>query len=108
MDQTLIRDLVSADEEYLRDESKKVGYADTISFPETHEQVAQIMAQLYKDATPVTVQGSRTGLASAAVPFGGHILNMSRMDKVLGMRVEDDKFPDRRVFNDCWGDYHFH
>lgn len=92
MDQTLIRDLVSADEEYLRDESKKVGYADTISFPETHEQVAQIMSQLYKDATPVTVQGSRTGLASAAVPFGGHILNMSRMDKVLGMRVEDDKF----------------
>lgn len=92
MDQTLIRKLVSADEEYLRDESKKVGYAQTISFPETHEQVREIIAQLYEEGTPVTVQGSRTGLASAAVPFGGHIMNMSRMDKVLGMREEDGHF----------------
>ncbi len=92
MDQTLIRKLVSADEEYLRDESKKVGYAESISFPETHEQVREIMAELYKTGTPVTVQGSRTGLASAAVPFGGHVLNLSRMDKVLGMRQENDRF----------------
>ncbi|MBQ3022015.1 MAG: FAD-binding oxidoreductase [Clostridia bacterium] len=88
----LIRKLVSADEEYLRDESKKVGFAETISFPENHEQVREIMAQLYKDGTSVTVQGSRTGLASAAVPFGGHILNTSRMDKVLGMREKDGHF----------------
>ncbi len=92
MDQTLIRKLVSADEEYLRDESKKVGHAESISFPETHEQVCQIMAELFVTGTSVTVQGSRTGLASAAVPFGGHVLNMSRMDKVLGMRAENDNF----------------
>ena len=92
MEQTLIRTVVSADEEYLRDESKKVGYAESISFPETHAQVQEIMAELYKTGTPVTVQGSRTGLASAAVPFGGHVLNLSRMDKVLGMRQENDRF----------------
>ena len=92
MEQTLIRTVVNADEEYLRDESKKVGYAESISFPETHAQVQEIMAELYKTGTPVTVQGSRTGLASAAVPFGGHVLNLSRMDKVLGMRQEDDRF----------------
>lgn len=92
MEQTLIRTVVSADEEYLRDESKKVGHAESISFPETHEQVCQIMAQLYETGTPVTVQGSRTGLAAAAVPFGGHVLNLSRMDKVLGMRQEDGRF----------------
>ncbi len=92
MDQTLIRNLISADEEYLRDESKKVGHAESISFPETHEQVCRIMEQLYEIGTPVTVQGSRTGLAAAAVPFGGHVLNLSRMDKVLGMRQENDRF----------------
>ncbi len=92
MDQSLIRKLVSADEEYLRDESKKVGYAETISFPETHDQVCEIMAELYKTGTSVTVQGGRTGLASAAVPFGGHVLNMSRMDKVLSMRQENGDF----------------
>ena len=92
MEQMLIRTLVSADEEYLRDESKKVGHAQSISFPENHEQVCKIMAQLYETGTPVTVQGSRTGLAAAAVPFGGHVLNLSRMDKVLGMRQENDRF----------------
>jgi len=92
MEQTLIRTVVSADEEYLRDESKKIGHAESISFPETHEQVQEIMAELYKTGTPVTVQGSRTGLAAAAVPFGGHVLNLSRMDKVLGMRQENDCF----------------
>ena len=92
MEQTLIRTVVSADEEYLRDESKKVGHAESISFPETHEQVCRIMSELYETGTAVTVQGSRTGLAAAAVPFGGHVLNLSRMDKVLGMRCENGCF----------------
>lgn len=92
MDQTLIRKTVSADEEYLHDESKKTGHADTISFPESHEQVQSILSELYAAGTAVTVQGSRTGLAAAAVPFGGHIMNLSRMDKVLKMRQEGDRF----------------
>ncbi len=92
MDQMLIRKLTAADEEYLRDESKKIGRADSISFPENHEQVSQIMSQLYEAGTAVTVQGSRTGLAAAAVPFGGHVLNLSRMDKVIGMRQDNDRF----------------
>ena len=92
MVQTRIRKLVNADEEYLRDESKKIGHAESISFPETHEQVCQIMAELFESGTSVTVQGSRTGLAAAAVPFGGHVMNMSRMDKVLGMSEVDGHF----------------
>lgn len=92
MDQKLIREFANGDEEFLRDESKKVGHADSISFPETEEQVSLILAELSKTGTSVTVQGSRTGLASAAVPFGGHVLNLSRMDKVTGMREEDGQY----------------
>ena len=88
----LIRAFAPGDEEYLRDESKKTGHAESISFPETHEQVREILQTLYETCTPVTVQGSRTGLAAAAVPFGGHVMNLSRMDKVLGMRRENDRF----------------
>lgn len=88
----LIRAFAPGDEEYLRDESKKTGHAESISFPETHGEVREILARLYETGTPVTVQGSRTGLAAAAVPFGGHVMNLSRMDKVLGMRRENDRF----------------
>lgn len=88
----LIRKIAAGDEEYLRDESKKTGTAESISFPESHEQLCLIMKKMHESGTPVTVQGSRTGLAAAAVPFEGHILNLSRMDKVLGMRQENDRF----------------
>lgn len=92
MEQTLIRNIVGGDEEYLRDESKKTGYAETVSFPETEEQVRSIFGLLNDSECGVTVQGNRTGLAAGAVPFGGHIMNLSRMDKVVGMRCEDGKF----------------
>ncbi|MGE4214177.1 MAG: FAD-binding oxidoreductase [Anaerotignaceae bacterium] len=78
--------------EYLRDESRTVGYANSISFPKTEEDIVSILKYLHQNNTPVTVQGSRTGLVAAAVPFGGHILNISKMDKILGCRKEGDNF----------------
>lgn len=89
---SLIRKIAAGDEEYLRDESKKTGSAESISFPKTHEQLCAIMKQMQETGTPVTVQGNRTGLAAAAVPSEGHVLNLTGMDKVLGMRREGDRF----------------
>ncbi len=42
----------------------------------------------------ITTQGARTGLAASAVPFGGHIINLSKMNKVTGARYdhENDRF----------------
>ena len=92
MNQTILRPFAPGDEEYLRDESKRTGHAESISFPETEAQIIAVMRECTRTGTPVTVQGSRTGLAAAAVPFGGHVLNLSRMDKVLGMRQENGQF----------------
>ncbi len=78
--------------EYLRDESRKTGTAQSISFPETEEEVRAILRAVCGRKLPVTIQGSRTGLAGAAVPPGGHILNLSRMNRVLGMEQAGDRF----------------
>jgi len=88
----LIRPLTGGDAEYLRDESKQTGHAVSISFPETEAQVRQVMEETARQGLAVTLQGSRTGLAAAAVPFGGHVLNLSRMDKICGMRQEGERF----------------
>ena len=48
-----------------------------------------MLKQLQASGTPVTLQGSRTGLTAAAVPDGGHVMNLSRMDRVLGCRQDD-------------------
>lgn len=84
-----IRPFTSEYDEYLKDESRSVGEAQTVSFPTDEEQVRAILRQLHENATPVTVQGGRTGLAAGAVPHGGHVLNLSKMNHCLGMRVQD-------------------
>lgn len=76
--------------DYLHDESRTSGYAESISFPRSEDEAAGLMHMLYNAGTPVTIQGARTGLAAAAVPFGGHIMNLSRMDRVLS----PEKAPD--------------
>lgn len=87
---TLIKPLGPELEEYVRDESRTVGHAETISFPTSEDQVRDVLCELHASGTPVTVQGARTGLAAGAVPQGGHVLNLSRMDAVLGLRRGED------------------
>ena len=77
-------------EEYVRDESRTVGEADSISFPTSEDDVRDVLRSLHAAAVPVTVQGARTGLAAGAVPHGGHVMNLSRMDRVLGLRQDGD------------------
>lgn len=88
MEQQLIRPMTEEYAEYLRDESRTVGKAESISFPRTTEEIAAVLRQTARTHTPVTIQGSRTGLAAAAVPRRGHIMNLSRMDRVLGCRQD--------------------
>lgn len=87
---TLIKPLGPELKEYVRDESRTVGHAETISFPTSEDQVRDVLRELHASGTPVTVQGARTGLAAGAVPQGGHVLNLSRMDAVLGLRRGED------------------
>ena len=87
---TLIKPLGPELEEYVRDESRTAGEAETISFPTSEDEVRDVLRGLHAASVPVTVQGARTGLAAGAVPHGGHVLNLSRMDKVLGLRRDED------------------
>ena len=77
-------------EEYLIDESKYKGYADSISFPESEEEVLAILEQMKEEQVPITIQGAKTGITGAGVPMGGHILNLSHMNKVIEHSVEPD------------------
>jgi D-lactate dehydrogenase (cytochrome) len=83
-----MRALTAQDTEFLHDESRLLGQAESISFPQTEADVQGIMRQLAAGRMRVTVQGARTGISGAAVPQGGHILNLSRMNKILGLRYE--------------------
>jgi D-lactate dehydrogenase (cytochrome) len=77
--------------EYLRDESRLIGHADRIAFPKDEEQVRELLRRADEERTAVTVQGGRTGITGGAVPQGGLILNLSRMDRLLGVRWEEGR-----------------
>ncbi len=80
--------------EYLRDESRQVGFAESISFVKSEEEIISVLKENYANKIPTTIQGARTGLSASSVPFGGHVINLSRMNKVIGMRYDEtnDKF----------------
>jgi D-lactate dehydrogenase (cytochrome) len=71
---------------YLDDESHSFdGAAERICFPTSTSQIAAIMKEAYENGTPITVQGGRTGLTGGAVPMGGTVLNLERMNELLYM-----------------------
>ncbi len=76
--------------DYLTDESRVTGKADSISFPQNETQIQAIVNLLLKQQIPITVQGSKTGITGGAVPVRGHIMNLTKMTKVTGMELDLD------------------
>lgn len=87
----LIISISNEHEEYLRDESRKTGNADSISFPKTEADVIEILEQCRNENKKVTIQGARTGITAGAVPQGGHILNLSGMNRIEGLRYDPER-----------------
>ncbi len=90
MSNSQIKAMCSDYADYLRDESRSVGTAESISFPRSEEEVVEILREVYASGEKITLQGARTGLAAAAVPHGGHVMNLMKMNRVLGMRRDAD------------------
>ncbi|MGI6004031.1 MAG: FAD-binding oxidoreductase [Christensenellales bacterium] len=75
--------------EYLKDESRLSGTADGIVFAQSEGDILRALENARKGGGPLTVQGSRTGITGAAVPRGGTILNLSRMNRITGLERDD-------------------
>lgn len=75
---------------YVTDESRNTGWADALTIPRS---VAEVVAALRHAATcgwPVTVSGGRTGITAGAVPRGGLVISLERMNRILGLRQLED------------------
>ena len=79
---SLILPLTSEYTEFLRDESRRIGTADSISFPESEAEIIEIVHKIRLLRQTITLQGARTGIVAGAVPYSGHVLNLSRMKNI--------------------------
>ncbi|WP_434803018.1 FAD-binding oxidoreductase [Neisseria montereyensis] len=66
------------------------GHADIIVQPETVDHVRQLMAFCFESRISVTPQGGNTGLCGGAVPDGGVLLNLSKLNRVREINVADN------------------
>ncbi|GAA0182595.1 FAD-binding oxidoreductase [Clostridium sediminicola] len=91
MTNELIKEFDVRYEEYLSDESKMKGQAQSISFPKSKEQVLEIVKELSVKSIPITVQGGKTGICGGAVPSKGHMMNLTNMNRIKDYKESDDK-----------------
>ncbi len=74
---------------YLTDASNmQGGAADKLFIPETAEEIAQILRDANEQKIPVTISGARTGTVGGAIPFGGYVISLERMNKIKGIDKE--------------------
>ncbi len=72
---------------YLTDASNmQGGYAAKLFIPESADEIAQILKEANENKTPVTISGARTGTVGGAIPFGGHVVSLEKLN-----RIEIDK-----------------
>ncbi len=65
-----------------------VGRAEIVLQPECNEEVEKIMAWCYGRDLALVTRGGGTGLAGGAVPDGGVVLSLERMNRVLAVDPE--------------------
>jgi D-lactate dehydrogenase (cytochrome) len=68
---------------YLTDASNMPGgYAEKLLIPESAEEIAEILREANEKKIPVTISGARTGTVGGAIPFGGYVVSLERLNKI--------------------------
>ena len=85
----LVKSEQDAIQSFLADASNLAGgHAARVVFPETTEEVADVLREATATRTPVTVSGGGTGIVGGRVPFGGIVLATDRLNRIKEIACE--------------------
>ena len=69
---------------YLKDYSNiNGGFCDCVIFPETEEEVTDTIKSASAKKIPTTISAAGTGVTGARIPFGGQVLSVEKMNRIL-------------------------
>jgi D-lactate dehydrogenase (cytochrome) len=75
---------------YLTDASNiQGGFADKLFFPENAAEISEILKEANSKKIPVTVSGARTGTVGGAIPFGGYVISLEKLNSVKTIDKEN-------------------
>src|SRR6266542_3339302 len=70
-------------QDFLSDASHlRGGHANRVVFPESAEEVAEILVEATRTKSQVTVSGAGTGTVAGRVPFGGTVIATDRLNQI--------------------------
>src|ERR1051325_1715017 len=70
-------------QDFLSDASHlRGGHADRVMFPESAEEVADILREGTRTKTQVTISGAGTGTVAGRVPFGGTVIATDKLNRI--------------------------
>jgi D-lactate dehydrogenase (cytochrome) len=70
-------------EDYLTDASNlEGGFAEKLFIPESAAEISEILKEANARKIPVTISGARTGTVAGAIPFGGYVVSLERLDRI--------------------------
>ena len=81
--------LNDADELLIDQRGRYTGCADMIVQPHSVGKVQELMRFCFDNHIAVTPQGGNTGLCGAAVPNGGIVLNLSKLNRIREINLAD-------------------
>jgi len=58
------------------------GHAERIVFPESIDEVSEVLAKANRERTPVTISGAGTGTVGGRVAFGGIVLATDKLNRI--------------------------
>lgn len=64
------------------------GHAARVVFPETIEEVAEVLRAASREGLAVTVSGAGTGVVGGRVPFGGVVLATDKLNRIKQIEME--------------------
>lgn len=68
---------------YLTDASNMPGgHAEKLFLPENEAEIAEILREANEKRISLTVSGARTGTVGGAVPFGGWVISLEKLNKI--------------------------
>jgi D-lactate dehydrogenase (cytochrome) len=73
-----------SDASYMKD-----GQAERVVFPETPEEVAEILRAATRDKSPVTVSGAGTGTVGGRIPVSGIVLATDKINQIKSLARDE-------------------
>ncbi|MFL6468427.1 MAG: FAD-binding oxidoreductase, partial [Pyrinomonadaceae bacterium] len=76
-------------ENYLTDASNMPGgHAEKLFVPENAGEIAEILREANSKKIPTTISGARTGTVGGAIPFGGYVISLEKLNKIREINKE--------------------